>query len=497
MKRVLAISILFVCGLGLFFDTALADIVKLKNGREITGKIKEVTDTHVILSMGPGSVGFQLSQVESINNLSVEEARGRLSTQRAFLTHDKQEAIKASFNEGINFVSKTRKLEFKTIPETEFVTKDKLKENFKKSIDLDFDKENLDQEAKLLVKMGLISRPDDYRDAITDLFSEQVAGYYNDEEKKIFVDDMVLDEIRPGMPSMTVMHEQVHALQDQYFDLSALHKELQTASADRAIAAKSVIEGEATVLMYDAFFRSMKGFGIMRDAEKTIDLRSFVIDSMLAYSKRLKSNNDEPAIFMESIFFPYVWGGSFIQYTVNTKGWEAVGEIFKDMPLSSEQIMHPEKYYIIRDNPKDVTINEQVKKLIGGTWVRLDSNTLGEFRLYLIGKKFLDELSAKMMSEGWGGDSYEFYEEPETQKTLLIFRTQWDTEPDAKDFLTFYRKIIEKKYPQLVPVKAEVALYEWKDGQDNIYISRVNDMVTVIEGATDVQLTGLSELFGK
>jgi hypothetical protein len=475
----------------IFVSSVFADIVKLKSGREISGRLKEITDKDVVLEIGGGTIWFAVDQVESINNLSVEEARARISTTEAFVMRDKNEAISSSAKEGLNFISKTRKLEFKNIPEIEVTDKEKLRQNIKALIDKHYGEEKLDTDAKLLVKLGLISKAEDYKREVLELFVEEVYGYYNPDDKKIFITEKVLREILPGVPSMTIMHEQVHALQDQYHDLTGIEEKITSGDDDRGLAIQSVIEGEATVLMYDAFLRSMKGFGL---ASKEVDIRSFVIDSMLAYSKRLKTAQDKPAVFMEGLFFPYVWGGSFIQYTVNTKGWEALDTIYNDLPVSSEQIMHPEKYYIIRDEPKEVKPVD-LTAVLGDSWKKLTQDVLGEFSFYLIGKNFLDELTCKMMSEGWGGDYFALYEELNTKQLLFISLSKWDSERDADEFFSFYKKVIEKKYKQLTLTKEAPNSCQYKTEDQNVYIAKSKDSVIIIEGAPDDLLPSLISAF--
>ena len=483
----LLILLVFILVSGVFADR---DKVVLKNGRQISGYLREITDREVVLEIGMGNVQgntklrISKEDVENINNLSLEEAQARLATEEAFLLQDKNKAILSSAKEGFNFVSKTRKLEFKSIPEIEVTTKDRVKEQLKKDMEKYFKGDKLEIRGKLLRKLGIISKDIDYAKEVEGALGEEVAGFYDPDSKKIFVLETSLYGTIPGLPSITLMHEQVHALQDQYYDLKKmLDPVILLEDEDRALAIRGVVEGEATVLMYDAFLR---GLGV-KGKEQSFDLRSFTIDSMLAYSKRFKTEDGQPAIFMEDLLFPYVWGGSFIQHLVNMKGWEAVDTIYKDMPVSSEQIMHPEKYYITRDNPKKVTLPD-VSTLLGKPWVRLSKGTLGEFGIYLIGRKFLDELSNKIMSEGWGGDCFELYEEPNSKQAILISLSEWDSEQDANEFFSIYKKIIEKKYEQVNLVKESDASIQWKIEQENVYICKFNHFVVIIEGAIDEAL---------
>ena len=73
-----------------------------------------------------------------------------------------------------------------------------------------------------------------------ELLSEQVVGYYDPAKKVLYVVDGAPEE----MVNVTIAHELVHALQDQYINLDSLEK--LTYDSDRQTAMQTVIEGQAT-----------------------------------------------------------------------------------------------------------------------------------------------------------------------------------------------------------------------------------------------------------
>lgn len=471
-----------------FASAAWATNVKLKSGRMMTGHIVTIDDEKLTLRIAGGKVWFTKEQVESIDDLSWDEVKASMSTVEAYIAKDKEKTILASAQEGYQYIAKTRNLEYKTKPPIEIITKAKLKDNLRKETLKAYTQEELEARAKLLEKLGLIDDAQQYaRDAL-DMTGESVAGYYTPEEKKIYICDEDLGPVWPGLPSTTVLHEQVHALQDEYHDLTAIHDKLTAVNQDIALAAQGIIEGEATVLMWDAYLRASG------EKSEKFDIRSFAMDMMFAQSKHFKTEEGRPAVFMEDMMFPYVWGGKFIQHIVDTKGWSAVDSLYEDMPVSSEQIMHPEKYYIARDNPREVILPD-LSAAFGPDWRKIDSNTFGEFTFYLVGKYLLDELSAKIMSEGWGGDRYELYEAPGTKQTALISESVWDTDKDAKEFFDQYKKILEKKYKDKTVIKEENNILEWQLDKAEVYISCAKDTVTLIEGAPKEILIKLKEAF--
>lgn len=489
MFKVCGVSLSLFFALCLFSSDLRAEKVKLKSGREISGRLLDITDSDVVLFAGGGKMWFGRDKVESINGLSVEEFQGTLLTAKAFVTDDKEGTITASIDEGYNYVSKTRKLEFKSRPQVEIITREALKANLKAEIDKEYSKDDLVKRGKLLMKLGLVSSVNEYEESVLDMAAEQAAGYYDPKNKKIYVTKDIEEELFPGMPSMTILHEQVHALQDEYFNLEKIRKGLKKENEDRQAAMHSVIEGEATVLMFDAFLRSTKTFGYRHSRSvDDNDIRSFILETMLASSKYAKDKSGKPAIFMEDLLFPYFGGGVFIQHTVNTKGWEQVSALYEDPPVSSEQIMHPEKYYIYREAPQEVGLPD-LSGLLGEAWVKLSEDVLGELGFYLIGKNFLEDLSVKIMHEGWGGDKYALYENKENGKLLFICLARWDSTKDADEFFDLYKKVLHKKYKTISVVQEEASLSHLRCGGEDIYIKKSGEAVLIIEG-TGEQLTG-------
>ncbi|MBP7215664.1 MAG: hypothetical protein KBA46_00060 [Candidatus Omnitrophica bacterium] len=465
------------------FYTCWADVVRLKSGREINGYLKKVDEKNVVVGIGGGSITFARDDVESVDGLTLDEARVRTSTVHAFIKGDKDQAINATAQEGFNAIVKTRKREFKSKPTVEKVSQEQIQQNMNMTIQKEYGAQQLTADAKLLKRLGLLESEQDFGKDVLETMSKNIAGYYDTKTKKIYVSEKVLSEFLPGLPSLTVMHEEIHALQDQYFDLEKLEELFRTQDGDHTLAQRSIVEGEATVLMYDAFFRAADP---TNKSPRKVELRSFILDSMLSYSKHSKTKESKPAIFLEVMLFPYVWGGQFIQHAVNTGGWEAVDRIYQDMPTSTEQIMHPEKYYLARDNPHKVTLPD-CAVVAGTAWKEINRETLGEFTFYLVGKHFIDELSAKVMSEGWAGDECVLLENQQTQALLLVSSSRWDSQRDAEEFKDAYQKIIEKKYKQLKRDESRqdehLALYQTEEG--SLLLLRAGQMVLLIEGAPE------------
>jgi len=160
------------------------------------------------------------------------------------------------------------------------------------------------------------------------------------------------------------------------------------------------------------------------------------------FPEELESFGSETLV--ELSLFPFVRGAEFIAYAYDLEGWKSVNALYKDLPVSSEQIIHPEKYFLIREDP--LLLEAPVFSGIPGFEARA-RGTLGEFMFYLLGKRFLDDRFARLLSEGWGNDYYEIFEH-EDQRVVVIL-SRWDSLQDAKEFFVGIKDIAAKKYPAI------------------------------------------------
>ncbi|MBI3463878.1 MAG: hypothetical protein HY000_12600, partial [Planctomycetes bacterium] len=153
-----------------------------------------------------------------------------------------------------------------------------------------------------------------------------------------------------------------------------------------------------------------------------------------------KTFRTAPAIFRESLIFPYFKGMVFILHLTNRGGWEPVNAAFRDPPTSTEQILHPEKYREPRDVPTAIALPD-MKAVIDEAWKKLGENVLGEFQISILLTGVKDAAQA---SAGWDGDRYAVFE-GEAGKLGLVWLSTWDRPEDAKEFATAYARYLQEK----------------------------------------------------
>jgi hypothetical protein len=290
---------------------------------------------------------------------------------------------------------------------------------------------------KAYVKIGFIPKGLDLRKTLVDLYAEQIAGFYDPKTKELYL-------VEHGGPeqAMLMAHELTHALQDQNFDLLPLQKGIED-NDDRSMALTSVIEGDATVVMVAFLLKEQVGVDL--DVKQLPDIgmvlgMSNKLGDMLGGGQGMEQMKKAPKILSEDLLFGYMQGASFCQRLIKAGGsYQAVSRAFQDLPQSSEQILHPEKYLgAPRDEPIDVEMPDLAERL-GEGWKGLVKNVMGEFNTTLLFKEKLPESAAERAGAGWGGDAWQVLEGPQGE---LVFCWTWvgDTEKDAEEFQATYEK---------------------------------------------------------
>jgi hypothetical protein len=319
-------------------------------------------------------------------------------------------------------------------------------------------------------KLGLVPPTFDLRGFLVKVLTEQVAGYYNAKKREFFLADWIdIDAQKPVMA-----HELTHALQDQHFDLTRFEN-WPKGESDSELAFHALVEGDATLTMTLYMSKNpARAFAFLKSLAATGTANSQEIDNA-------------PRALRESLLFPYQQGLQWVAQVQKSGGWDGVSRAFTNLPQSSEQILHIEKYFS-HEAPVKLAMPD-VSKQLGSDWKRIDYDVNGEWSYYLILDQFLkSDNESKRASEGWGGDRYAVYENSRTGEAVIMQMSQWDTEQDAVEFFNAYAKRTARRYGQLqtVPSKeSQEMVRQWTTGEGTVFLERRGNRVVVIEGVSD------------
>jgi hypothetical protein len=325
-----------------------------------------------------------------------------------------------------------------------------------------------------LSKLGLLPKDYNLRKGLENLVVSQAGAYYDPQTKCLYI-------VKINMPSTEIeimlIHEMMHALQDQYYDLGELIK--QADNDDKEAAIKYLVEGEATYVMTIAQMEKMgltfapdspmleMSFNRYKNMKRT-DLLELSMSQAERYKKTapdlyeaLISLKDAPDYLFWTLNAPYFRGAysihSMVTLDEKQRNWRIIEEIYKNPPVSTEQMIHPKKLTEPRDNPAPVSSPN-----LGADWTILAENTLGEFGFWILFNNYI-EGKANEASEGWDGDKYFLLQNNKTRDIVLYLSTVWDSDNDAYESFRAYHKVLTKLYPS---AKIEES---GKDKQDITY----------------------------
>jgi len=332
-----------------------------------------------------------------------------------------------------------------------------------------------------LKRLGLVPNDFQYRSFIIKLLTEQVAGYYDPKVQQFYLADWI--ELEGQKPVMA--HELTHALQDQHFNLRRF-EEWPKGDADAELAVHALIEGDATLAMSLYMAKNpLVALAFMR--------------SLGATASSSEQFKQAPRALRESLVFPYQEGAEWATQLYKKGGWTTVSEAFTKLPQSTEQILHPEKYFA-HEAPIKISLPD-VRNLLGPAWKRLDYDVNGEWSYYLILDEFLQaSAESRRAAAGWAGDRYEIYEGPKPGDSFLAQMTAWDTESEAREFFDAYAKRTSRRYPgatatEITPTPKDDTVSTGGSGQSERHAWQTSEGAVIVElkGSRVLILEGIPE----
>ena len=162
------------------------------------------------------------------------------------------------------------------------------------------------------------------------------------------------------------------------------------------------------------------------------------------------SMQSPPPFVEEELQFPYVEGLSFVKYLYNTGGWEAVDYAYSNLPITTEHILHPEKY--LNGEEAIEIIDPSIAVVLDSNWQKVMDGSLGEWKTYLIlshGVNIKAQISSEVAREaaaGWGGDQTQIYFNEVDNQFVVSANWVWDTSLDKDQFFSAFSEYITIRY---------------------------------------------------
>jgi len=246
---------------------------------------------------------------------------------------------------------------------------------------------------------------------------------------------------RPQVDESILVHELVHALQDQHLDLERVGA--TDALADQSAATLGLVEGDAEYVRAQ-FLRECESEWECLQPEATLEPPD-------------QGTPDRENVGIAAVTLqPYSDGPALVAQLRESGGWSAVNDAYEDPPASTEQVIHPDRYP--EEEPGSLAVENTPRE----GWSLFGTDRLGEAWIYTMfwyqgvgyDNPIVDPASftrpdqgefdtynyTSAPSEGWDNDQLRMY--TRDGEFGYVWTTQWDSEADATEFREAYQQLL-------------------------------------------------------
>jgi hypothetical protein len=285
--------------------------------------------------------------------------------------------------------------------------------------------------------LGLLPPDIDLLAVTLEVLEDQVGGFYVPGVDRFFL----MQGFTGSVAELILAHELTHALDDQLFDLDG-GLEARSKNSDALAAYHAVVEGSGMVMM--------TRWMLAHPPNLSPEDLSAAMPSPDSLSKA-------PAAVWKPLLFAYMQGQSFLEAgrralrrqdrTADANA--ALDQAFLAPPRSTEQVLHPEKYWNPQqlDEPREVS--HDLASLPAGWQLRL-SDTLGELMLALMVEAprevdlgnplaLMGLRYTNAAAEGWDGDQVLLLEREDGAR-LVTLAVVLDSDPDADQLIAAFQE---------------------------------------------------------
>jgi hypothetical protein len=385
-------------------------------------------------------------------------------------------------------VAKLRGLDQKRTIKRGVMQKHEIRKRLIERVDGEYSAAELAAEELAMKRLGLLPADADYKKLVIDLLTDQIAGFYDPVEQQLYIAGWQ----QTGMEmfeDILMAHEIDHALQDQHFGLRKFMRP-DKGNSDATVARQALVEGDGTALMFEYMMSSM-GMEMPWADQKTTAMMSEQMTTAMAGSAMATI----PLVLREGLIFPYMKGLAFVAHFRKHHPWKRIDAIYKKPPLSTEHILHPEKY-LAYERPDEIKAGA-IAALAG--FERVYDNVNGEFGLAIFlrqhagarmkrrGDVYAPREKAERAAAGWGGDRLAIYAPPghegKLAGTVGVSYSVWDETADAIEFF----EMLSDAMPSLSggkAIKDGEEYIEYRDDSGATFLAqRKNDAVVLVMGA--------------
>lgn len=310
----------------------------------------------------------------------------------------------------LKYVSALRELDALGPVKGRIVSRDEMVERVEHSLDTEIPPAVVRASGEILFALGTVPVSYDYRSGLLMVMRSELLGFYEPREKTMFLGgDLHGQEL-----DATLWHELVHALQDQHYGLGKMLAWSDDAG-DWQGALHALAEGDATSAMLDGLFAE-RGMHAPDLPDSMMDLQG-----ALSAGTVLKV----PPIVKRSVVAPYMDGLAFVNALRRRGGWPAVAAAWQRLPVSTEQVLHLDKY----DSQEAPEPLPALPPSASGPNQVSYSDVYGEETLRILFEEWMPARAAREAASGWAGDRVTAFTDGDV--TAVAWHIRYDSDAAA------------------------------------------------------------------
>jgi hypothetical protein len=366
-----------------------------------------------------------------------------------------------------------------------------------RELEKDFPGPKLHSYEELLAWLDIVPPRTDLKSVYGDFLVDQVAGLYDSDTKEMCLPsyssgttsparkaaEKKLELIAEEFEDIVLAHEFTHALEDQYWPIDDPADHDPKLSTDRGTAHDFLTEGSASREMVEVIAAqwshgsSATYFLLWNLIHSGMGERALNYGMNASWKSADALSAGVPETVARTESMPYSFGYTFCTEVMRRWGLDGLDYIYTHPPVSSEQVMHPEKCWEWRDFPVQIDLPETLP----AGWKQTSLECVGEAGLAaLLGCQFTNLNRGLELARGWDGDHVGLFEGTGGHR-LLVWASSWDSTNAAGRYAGAWLKERQVAHRATVTSRnGDRVEWESADGRAGI-IQRARNRVIVLE----------------
>jgi hypothetical protein len=149
---------------------------------------------------------------------------------------------------------------------------------------------------------------------------------------------------------------------------------------------------------------------------------------------------------------------------VQKLGNEAFAKVYREPPVSTQQVMHPE-LYLGKVRPVPVSLPPLAR---ARDWKMLTEGTVGEFDHAILLEQYLSKTDADELAPLWRGGTFGLAENKAGKHIALLYASEWADAASARRMFEAYRRVLKGKWKEMTVTSESENRVEGK-GDDGLF----------------------------